>query len=115
MLDFNFGLVKQNTILTYEKPNFQFTFGTSLEYNINPWLSLYAFGQYLVPPINKANLFFDPLIFMNPMFFQTETGGGLRTKYKNIKADVGLKKKYDSQFNQSNPVNSMNTKISIGF
>ena len=114
-LDFNFGLLKQNTILTSEKPNFQFTFGTSLEYEINPWLSLYLYGKYLLPTINRSNNFSDPFTTMNPMFFQTETGGGLRTKYKNIKADVGLKKIYDTQFNQSNPVNSMNTKISIGF
>lgn len=49
------------------------------------------------------------------MFFQSEAGSGFRAKYKNIKADLGLKKIYDTQFNQSNPVNSMNTKISIGF
>lgn len=111
----DFGLLKQNSIVTANQPNFQFTLGTSVEYNINPWLSLYGYGHYLLPSLSQSNLFFDPLIYMDPIFFQTEIGGGARAKYKNIKADVGLKKIFDTQFKQSNPINSMNTKISIGF
>lgn len=114
-VDFNFGLIKQNSVLTPDKTNLQFAFGTSLEYQINPWLSLYMYGHYLVPTGEGKKDFLDPLIYMNPLFFQSETGGGVRATYKNMKADLGLKKIYDTQFNKSNPVNSMNTKISIGF
>lgn len=114
-VDFNFGLLKQNTVLTPEKSDFQFTFGTSLEYKINPWLSLYMYGHYLVPTTDAAKDFLDPLIYMNPLFFQTEAAGGVRATYKKINADLGVKRIFDTRFNQSNPSNSVNTKISIGF
>lgn len=114
-LNVGFGLVKQNTILSYYKPNYQFALHSSLGYSITSWLSAYLYGQYYAPQLNKSNLFFDPFTYMNPMFFQTETGGGLRGKFKNIKADVGMKKIYDTQYQQSNPVQFMETKVTIGF
>jgi len=115
MIDINLGLLKQNTIVNSNKPNFNFTFGTSLEYEMYPWLSLYMYGQLVVPTSKRSNLFIDPLTYLNPLFIQSEISGGVRMKYKNIKADMGFKQIYDTQFNQSNPVKSMNTKISIGF
>lgn len=95
--------------------NFQNSFHTSIEYAITSWLSAYLYGQYVSCPFNKPKDFFAPFLYQNPLFFQTETCGGLRATHKNIKADVGLKTIYDTQFNQTNPVNSMNTKVTIGF
>jgi hypothetical protein len=115
IFDFGIGLVKQNTILTSNNPNYQFSFHTSMEYEITNWLSAYIFGQYITPPVNKSIDFFDPLICRNPLFFQTEMGGGLKAKYKNVKADIGVKAMYNTQFKQSSPVGTMNSKVTIGF
>uniref|UniRef100_UPI003217459A hypothetical protein n=1 Tax=uncultured Draconibacterium sp. TaxID=1573823 RepID=UPI003217459A len=109
------GLVQQNSVLSAFQPNYQLSFKTLLEYEISNWLSAYLYGQYITLPLNQSQKSLDPLIYMNPNFIQTEFGGGLRTKYKNIKADMGLRKIYDTQFNQSNPVQFMDTKVTIGF
>lgn len=114
-INLGLGFLKQNSILNSYQPNYQFSFYTSLEYALNEWLSTYFYGQYITPAINNTNPKLDPLIQMNPIFFQTEMGGGLRAKYKNIKTDVGMKNIYDTQFNQSNPVQFMDTKVTIGF
>lgn len=115
IVDFGIGLVKQNSILTSNYPNYQFSFHTSVEYAITNWLSAYAYGQYLTSPFNKPKDFFDPLIYMNPLFLQTEIGGGLKAKYKNINADIGVKAMYNTQFKQASPVGTMNSKVTIGF
>ncbi|WP_346854777.1 hypothetical protein [uncultured Draconibacterium sp.] len=109
------GLLKQNTVLSAFQTNYRFSFNSSLEYEITDWLSAYIYGQYAAPSFNKTAQVYDPLMQMNPLFFQTEIGGGLRAKYKNIRTDVGLKNIYDTQFNSSNPVKSMDTKVIIGF
>lgn len=112
---FGIGLVKQNTILTSNYPNYQFSFHTSVEYAITNWLSAYIAGQYLTPPINKSKDFFDPFIYRNPLFLQTEIGSGIKAKYKNIKADIGVKVITSTQFKQSSPIGTMNSKVTIGF
>lgn len=111
-LDFGFGLLKQGSVLSPFRVNYNYTFNSSVEYLITPWLSAYMHGQYIIP---KNNNNFDPLTYMNPLFYQTEFGGGLKAKYKNMKVDVGLKKIIDTQFKQSDNYNPFNTKISIGF
>ncbi|MCY1722977.1 hypothetical protein OU798_21700 [Prolixibacteraceae bacterium Z1-6] len=114
-LQLGMGLLKQNTVLRAFQVGYQFSFNSSLEYEITDWLSAYIYGQYVAPPFNKTSQLYDPVIRMNPLFFQTETGGGLRAKYKNIRTDIGLKNIYGTQFNSSNPVKSMDTKVIIGF
>ena len=114
-IDFGIGLVKQNSILSSNYPGYQFSFHSSIEYAITNWLSAYIYGQYITLPINKPKDFFDPLIFMNPLFIQTEIGGGLKAKYKNIKADFGVKAIQNTQFKNVSPVGTVNSKIIIGF
>lgn len=112
--DVGIGLVKQNSVLSSWHPNYQFVFNTSLGYAVTPWLGTYVFGQYVTRSINNPK-FFDPLQYMNPLFLQTEFGGGLKVKYKNIKADIGGKIMYDTQFKKVDPVGRMNSKMTIGF
>lgn len=52
---------------------------------------------------------------MNPMFLQTEAGGGMRATHKNIKADVGVKIIHDTQVKGVNPAGIVNSKMTIGF
>lgn len=111
---FDFGLIKQYSNFSAQSPNFHLNFGTQVEQKINSWLYLYKFGKYLTKPINQ-NKQFDPIIYMNPMFKQSEIEIGLRTKYKNLEADFGTKTIFDTQFQKSKPLNLMNSKINIGF
>lgn len=112
---FGLGLLQQNTLLSGYQEIYRFTFHSSVEYELTKWLSAYFYGQYVSNPLNSSASLFDPLQYMNPLFVQTEVGGGLKAKYKNIEAGVGMKAIYDTQFHQSNPIKSMDTKISIGF
>lgn len=109
------GLLQQNTLMSGNREIYRFTFHSSVEYELTSWLSAYLYGQYVSNPVNGPGNLYDPVQYMNPLFLQTETGGGLKAKYKNIEAGVGMKAIYDTQFNQSNPVKSMDTKIRIGF
>jgi len=113
--DVGFGLAKQSTILNSKGPNIQFSFHTIAEYSITNWLSAYLSGQYITSPINKSKVSFDPFLYMNPLFLQTETRGGLSAKFKNIKADIGVKTMYDTQFKQIKPISTINSKVTIGF
>lgn len=108
-----FGLVKQNTVMSAFTPNYRFVFHTTLEYELTPWLSSYVYGQYVSPSLNQKK-FFDPLQFMNPLFMQTEAGGGIRSKYKNIKTDVGVRIIQDTQVKGINPAGIVNSKMTIG-
>lgn len=109
------GLVKQNTSLSAFTPNYQISLYSSLEYAITDWLSAYFYGQYLSPSISAGKTYFDPLLYMNTTFLQTEIGTGLRAEHKNIKLDVGVSKMYDTQYKVSNPIGTMDTKLIIGF
>jgi hypothetical protein len=52
---------------------------------------------------------------MNPLFIQSEAGGGIRATHKNIKADFGVKTIYDTTFDVAQPLNTVNSKVTIGF
>ncbi len=110
-----FGLVKQNTALNASNPNLHYTIDSQIEYELNPWLSLYLYGQYLSSPFNQKRYSPDPISYMNPFFYNSEIGGGVKAKYKNIKADVGMHSIKDTQFKDEKSLNTMNTKVSIGF
>lgn len=107
-------LLKQNTVLTPWNPNYQLGFRTSAEYSFNKWLSAYVFGQYISPSLNQKD-FFDPLQYMNPLFKQTEFGGGLRAKHKNIKADIGVKTIQGKDVTETNSSSYFKSKITVGF
>ncbi len=109
------GLLKQNTALNSGTPNLHYTLDSYLEYQLNPWLAFYLYGQYVSSPINQKQLSPDPISYMNPFFYNTEMGGGIKAKYKNIKADVGMQSIKDTQFKDEKSLNTMNTKVSIGF
>ena len=86
-----------------------------MEKPLTPWLSLYAYGQYVSPTFNQNALKPDPITHMNPLFIQSEAVFGLRAKYKNIEADLGSKTLFDTQFQKSKPIPMMNSKVKIGF
>lgn len=112
--DLGFGLYQQNTILTPWAINYQLGITSTIEYSFNSWLSAYIHGQYISPSLTQ-NKFFDPLQYMNPLFKQTEFGGGIRTRYKGIKADLGMKSIRGSAPFERNSINYFQSKISLGF
>lgn len=114
-VDIGFGIAKQSTSLNTDGPNLYFTLHSSLEYSINNTMSIYLKGQYLTCPINRSEGYFDPFLYMNQMFLQTETEVGLRTKYKNIKADIGVKTLHEKNFKGQKPISTINSKVTIGF
>ena len=110
----DFGFVKQNTILNAHELNYQLSFGASAEYNIAEWFSIYGYGRYVVPKANFKKVL-DPLMYMNPLFLHTETGGGVRVKFGNINADIGTQRVFDNQFKKLKYINTFNTKVSLKF
>lgn len=113
-LGFGLELLKQNTVLTPKKPNYQLAFSSSVEFSFNSWLSAYIYGQYLSPSLNQKQ-FFDPLQYLNPLFKQTEFGSGLRAKHKNIKADLGVKTIQGKDLTETNSSSYFKSKITVGF
>lgn len=111
-MEFGLGLAKQNTILNPYKPNYQIGFQASVEFAVTSKLDAFIYGQYFTSPINKPKDFFDPMIYMNPLFLQSEVGAGLKRDYKYMNAKFQINSIYDNQSKQFAPVNS---KISIGF
>ena len=112
IIDIGIGMARQNSILNAAKPNYQFGFQASVEFAVTPKLDAFIYGQYFTSPINKPKDFFDPMIYRNPMFLQSEVGAGLKRNYKNINAKFQINSIYDNEVRQFAPVNS---KISIGF
>ena len=115
LINFEIGLVKQNTIQSFDNINFHISVRTLIEYKITKTLSAYMYGQYITPPLNKNKSSYDSSFYMNPLFPQTEIGAGLKATYKNLKTDVGMKSIHSNQFNQIKSINTMDTKITIGF
>lgn len=109
------GLVKQNTSLSAFTPNYQISLYSSFEYMITDWLSAFLAGQFITPSISVGKTQFDPLLYMNPIFLNSDISTGLRAKHKNIKLDMGVSKMYDTQYKVANPIGSMNSKLIIGF
>jgi hypothetical protein len=110
--DFGIGLARQNSILYAAKPNYQIGFQASLEFEVTSKLDAFIYGQYFTSPINKSKDFFDPLIYKNPFFLQSEMGAGIKKDYKNMNAKFQINSIYDNNTKQFTPVNS---NISIGF
>ncbi len=115
LINFEIGLVKQNTIQSFDNINFHISVRTLIEYKITKTLSAYMYGQYITLPLNKNISSYDSFFYMNPLFPQTEIGAGLKATYKNLKTDVGMKSIHSNQFNQIKSINTMDTKITIGF
>lgn len=111
----NLGLVQQNTVLSASKINYQFTIGASAEYAITDWLFAYLYGQYVTPSLTQDNNFVDPLLYWDNNFVQTNFGTGLRTKFRSVMLDVGMTKTIDTPFQKFNNVQTMDSKLTIGF
>lgn len=111
----NLGLVQQNTVYNASKLNYQFTIGASAEYAITDWLFAYLYGQYVTPSLTQGNNFVDPLLYWDNNFVQTNYGTGLRTKFKSVMLDVGMTKTIDTPFQKFNNVQTMDSKLTIGF
>ena len=115
LFDFEVGLIKQSTVQNFDDIDFHLSVRTLIEYKISKKISAYMYGQYITSPLNKTEISFNSDSYMNPLFLQTETGTGLKATYKNVKANVGMKSIYDTQFNHLKSINTMDTKITIGF
>lgn len=110
--EFGAGLAMQNTIIDPFIPNYQFSFRVAMEYNFNKRLSAYFYVQYITDPINKPDVYSDPLIQNNPFFIQSEIGAGVKAGLKNTSFDFKINSIYDTKFGGMTPVNS---KIRIEF
>lgn len=110
--EFGAGLAMQNTIFDPFISNYQFSFKAAVEYSFNDWLSAYFYGQYVTKPINKPDDYFDPFMYHNPMFIQSEIGAGVKAGFKKTNVDFQINSNYDKEFGGVIPVNS---KIKIGF
>ncbi len=84
IIDIGIGLARQNSILNAAKPNYQIGFQASVEFAVTPKLDAFIYGQYFTSPINKPKDFFDPMMYRNPLFLQSEVGAGLKRKTKNV-------------------------------
>jgi hypothetical protein len=111
-VDLGIGLARQNSILYAAKPNYQIGFQASVEFAVTSKLDAFIYGQYFTSPINKSKDFFDPMIYRNPLFLQSEVGAGIKRDYKNINTKFQINSIYDNHSMQFTP---MNSKISIGF
>ncbi len=111
-VEIGMGLARQNSVLFAAKPNYQIGFQTSLEFAVNPKLDAFIYGQYFTSPVNKSKDFFDPFIYQNPLFLQSEVGAGVKRDYKNVDAKFQINTNYDNKNGQFAPINS---KIIIGF
>ncbi|MCG8578408.1 MAG: hypothetical protein MI866_00725 [Bacteroidales bacterium] len=109
------GLVQQSSHTSALSPSLQLHFNTKIEYSINSWLRVYLYGQYISKSINPHAMNIDPVMYMNPLFIQSEAGAGIKARHRNIEADFGTKSIFDTQFQKSKPFNLMNSKINIGF
>ena len=107
-----FGLVKQSTVFEPIDPNYQFSFYASAEQDIKDRLSLYLYSQYVTSPLNKPREFFDPFLYKNPLFIQTEMGTGLKANFNTINVDFQIITIYGTELNRINP---MDSKIRINF
>jgi len=111
-LGFEGGLAIQNTVLNPWVPNYQFTLGVSINFEINNHLDAYVFGQFISAPLGKPKDYFDPMMYNNPLFLQSGTGAGLKSNIKNTRVDFQIMSVYDKQLNN---MNSFNSKLKIEF
>ncbi len=100
------GLANQNTLLM-TAPMYQLSFGTQIKYQLTDWLDAYLYGQYVTKPLNRPKGFFDPFLYSNPLFLQTEVGGGLRTNFKRVNADLKVFSIYREESQTFSPMNSV--------
>lgn len=112
LIEMGLGLARQNSILYAAKPNYQIGFQASVEFAVTSKLDAFIYGQYFTSPINKSKDFFDPFIFQNPLFLQSEVGAGIKRDYKNMDAKFQINSIYDNHKGHFAPINS---KITIGF
>lgn len=104
--DLGFGLASQTTLLM-TTPVYQTTFSASVKYAVTRWLNAYLYGQYVTKPFNKSNDYFDPFLHNNPLFLQSEIGGGLKTNFKKVNADLKIYSIYQNSSKKFSPVNSV--------
>jgi len=105
-LEVEAGLASQNTLLM-TSPVYQVSFGTLVKYNVTDWLDAYLYGQYVTKPLNRPKDFFDPFLYSNPLFIQTEVGGGVRTNFKKVNANLKVFSIYQEESKTFSPMNSV--------
>lgn len=116
-LSFNFGtgILKQSTIYGGPGPNFHFSSFALMKYSVTDWLSAYLYGQFISPSIGRVQNFFDPLIFSDPQFKQSEFGVGVNAGFKKMSVDFKVKRTINTPSQQKLPFSNQQSVISIGF
>jgi hypothetical protein len=100
------GLAIQNTVFDPFIPNYQYTLGINFEYNFNDHLTAYAFSRYVSAPVNKPKDYFDPLLYNNSLFLQSESGVGIRSTVRNTPIDFRITSGFNQQLKTTNSFNS---------
>lgn len=88
---------------------------TSLEYAITNKISAYIYYQ-ISKPLNKPKIeykTFDNL--SKTLFLNNEIGSGIKAQFKNFQTNFGVNATYNSEFNTTKKINTVNTKISLDF
>lgn len=88
--EFGVGLAMQNSVLTINDLNYQFSFDALIEYSFSQRVSGYLYGQILTNPLNNPVRNFDPMIYNNPLFLQNEMGVGVKAPLKNSTLNLKL-------------------------
>lgn len=104
--EFTAGLAIQNTIMNLYAPNYQLSLKASISYPFNDWIGVFLYGQYLTSPLNKADDYFDPFIYDNPLFLQNETGAGTTVNHNKNKIDFQIYTIYGTDLKSPKPLNS---------
>lgn len=107
------GLVSQRSYLNHMEPDKQIGVDALVEFSLNKTFSLYAFGRYLSKPLNNQNLM--PTYSLDPFFFKTEIGAGLKGNFNNFQIDVGTRTALDAPTNQVGPKTRVNSSFSLDF
>jgi hypothetical protein len=99
---------------TPEQSHSQMQYGvcSAVGYSFANWLTFRLYGQRLWY-LNPEHV--SPLLLLNPLFPHTAVGAELSTKINNVQMGLGSKAIFDPQFNSSQHLNLINTKVSIGF
>ncbi|MDA3879870.1 MAG: hypothetical protein PF436_05725 [Prolixibacteraceae bacterium] len=114
-LNTNIGLQKRDFLTSSINSDFHIGFKTSLEYAINNNLSAYVYWQKS-RLLNKPNIEYEPYENLSKtLFMNNEIGAGIKAQFKNIRTDFGVNATYSSKFNRTKKINTINTKVSLGF
>ncbi|SHF51473.1 hypothetical protein SAMN05444483_101412 [Salegentibacter echinorum] len=83
------------------------------EYALNKTFSLYAFGRFVSKSLNKKD--FKSFYAVEPFFYNSEVGAGIKGSFNNLKIDLGTRTALDAPVNQVGPKTRINSSFSLEF